>query len=406
MLLCAILRYYFCYMRYTVLLLWVLALPLISYSQNLTGIWKGNFVQGFGALQEQYKYEVQIKQEKNKSLKGVTYSYLDVVFYGKASLQGIFMDKSNNVLMKENHMLEVKSTNGMNSACVMTCYLTYHKEGKDEYLEGTYTSVNVRDSQPCGAGKVYLKKSVESDFYKEDFLLDGSKYKKPGMRIKPGAEAFLLPGDSSATSKKATPPAVVKPSAPKPSTANPPAAKPSTDKPLAVKPPNNKPATGKPRTSPPAVNKPHRDSAIAVVPDNIRLLQKPDTLPLPPSRQIPVPSILRERESKLEKVFTVHDPEITIKLYDNGEIDNDTVTVYHNNEPVLVKRQLTTKPLTVQIKATATDNRHELVMVADNLGTTPPNTALMVITCGNQRYELSLASDMKRSAKVIIQYEP
>lgn len=343
-----------------------LALPALATAQNLTGIWKGYFVQGFGALKQQYKYEVQIKQEPDKALKGVTYSYKDVTFYGKASLQGIFMDKAANVLIRENKMLEVKTLDG-SGACAMTCYLTWRKEGKEEYLEGTYTSESVADKSPCGSGKVYLKRSPESDFYKEDFLMNGKQNARPGMKIKPGAEANLMPNDNARlpTNKKTTPPATTR-----------------------------KPA----------------DSTLVIVPHNktIDSLKNGPAVvaPTPPERQLPVPPALRERENKVERTLTVHSPDITIKLYDNGEIDNDTVTVYHNNEAVIFKKRLAYDPLTINIHATTQDAVHELVMVADNLGTVPPNTALMVITCGDKRYELSLSSNLKKNAKIVIQYQP
>lgn len=343
----------------------LLAVPALTTAQNLTGIWKGYFVQGFGALKQQYKYEVQIKEEPDKALKGVTYSYKDVTFYGKASLQGIFMDKTANVLIRENKMLEVKTLDG-SGACAMTCYLTWRKEGKEEFLEGTYTSESVADKSPCGSGKVYLKRSPESDFYKEDFLLNGKQNARPGMKIKPGAEANLMPNDNARlqnSSKKTMPAAPRKPS----------------------------------------------DSALVIVPQNRTdsLTHTPSVVaPLPPVRQLPVPPALRERENKTERTLVVHSPDITVKLYDNGEIDNDTVTVYHNNEAVIFKKRLAYDPLTINIHATVQDAVHELVMVADNLGTVPPNTALMVITCGDKRYELSLSSNLKKNAKIVIQYQP
>lgn len=342
----------------------MLALPAFTTAQNLTGIWKGYFVQGIGALKQQYKYEVQIKQEPDRALNGVTYSYRDISFYGKASLQGIFMDQTSNVLIKENKMLEVKTLDG-SGACAMTCYLTWRKEGKEEYLEGTYTSESVKDKSPCGVGKVYLKKTAESDFYKEDFLLNGKQNIKPGMRVKPGAEGNLMPNDNARILPK------------KP--VQPPARKKLSDSTLAITPSDL-----------------HRDSFA---------LTKPVT-PLPPVKQIPVPQVLKERESKTEKTIVVKSPDITIRLYDNGEIDNDTVTVYHNNQPVLMKRRLAYDPLVISIHATEQNKIHELVMVADNLGTVPPNTALMVITCGDKRYELSLSSDLKRNAKIVIEYQP
>ena len=61
-----------------------------SFAQDLTGIWKGYFITDIG---EQYKLEFQIKQDNPSSVTGVSYSYLDVRFFGKATMTGS-MDRS------------------------------------------------------------------------------------------------------------------------------------------------------------------------------------------------------------------------------------------------------------------------------------------------------------------------
>ena len=45
-------------------------------------------------------------------------------------------------------------------------------------------------------------------------------------------------------------------------------------------------------------------------------------------------------------------------------------------------------------------------MVADNLGSIPPNTALMIITTGGKRYQLFISSDKQKNAKVVVEYQP
>jgi hypothetical protein len=39
-------------------------------------------------------------------------------------------------------------------------------------------------------------------------------------------------------------------------------------------------------------------------------------------------------------------------------------------------------------------------MYADNLGSIPPNTALMVVTDGNKRYEVRITSDLQKSGTI------
>ena len=73
-------------------------LPLNGFAQNLTGIWRGWFVTEGG---EQYKYELQIEQTKTNRISGVSYSYLDTRFYGKAMLTGNYVKKNLSALVQE-----------------------------------------------------------------------------------------------------------------------------------------------------------------------------------------------------------------------------------------------------------------------------------------------------------------
>ncbi|MGP2478125.1 hypothetical protein, partial [Listeria monocytogenes] len=64
-----------------------------------------------------------------------------------------------------------------------------------------------------------------------------------------------------------------------------------------------------------------------------------------------------------------------------------------------------TTPISLKIRNTPTDRIHELIIVAENLGDIPPNTALMVVAAGKKRYEVFLSSTEERNAKVIIEYQ-
>jgi hypothetical protein len=48
----------------------------------------------------------------------------------------------------------------------------------------------------------------------------------------------------------------------------------------------------------------------------------------------------------------------------------------------------------------------EVIMKAENLGTIPPNTALLIVSAGKKRYKLYLTSTDKRNAAVRFIYEP
>jgi hypothetical protein len=105
------------------------------------------------------------------------------------------------------------------------------------------------------------------------------------------------------------------------------------------------------------------------------------------------------------KTVTVNTPQIKIQLYDNAEIDHDTVTVLINNKLLLYRQMLTDRPLTVNFNAMP-GTEYELVMYADNLGDIPPNTALMMVTAGDQKFEVFMSSTLQNSAAVKFVYKP
>ena len=95
---------------------------------------------------------------------------------------------------------------------------------------------------------------------------------------------------------------------------------------------------------------------------------------------------------------------IKIELFDNGEIDGDTVTVYHNKQKIIDRQLLGLQPIVYSVKAGAQDRVHEFTLVANNLGRIPPNTALMRITAGDKTYELFASTNLTENASVIIIY--
>lgn len=114
---------------------------------------------------------------------------------------------------------------------------------------------------------------------------------------------------------------------------------------------------------------------------------------------------IQQREKELVKTIDIDNPEIKIELYDNAEIDGDTVTVFLNNTLLLYKKLLTAKPLVLNITAFP-NMEYEFMMYADNLGGIPPNTSLMIVSAGTKRYEMRISSSEQKSAVVKLKYNP
>jgi hypothetical protein len=110
------------------------------------------------------------------------------------------------------------------------------------------------------------------------------------------------------------------------------------------------------------------------------------------------------RKNKIIATYDVPTAEIKIELFDNGEIDGDTVTVYHNKQRIIDRKELGLKPIIYTVMASARDRVHEFILVANNLGRIPPNTALMRITAGSKTYEVFASTTLEDNVSVIIIY--
>ena len=114
---------------------------------------------------------------------------------------------------------------------------------------------------------------------------------------------------------------------------------------------------------------------------------------------------LQPREQNLVKTVILHGADVKIDLYDDAIIDHDTVTVLINNKLLLYRQMLTDRPLTIHFNAFP-NVVYELVMYADNLGDIPPNTALLMVSAGEEKYKAFMSSSEQNSATIRFVYKP
>jgi len=465
----------------------IIALP----AQNLTGIWRGFFIQKnynpFSGqfVEDRYKYEVQINELPNKSLEGVTYSYKTTVFYGKAAFKGIFTPSTKNIIIKETKMLEIKASD-LSVPCLMTCYLDYSKDGKQQILSGTFSSIGEKDKNDCGSGTVYLMRVSESDFEPAPFLKQTPLVKQNNTSDLPIGDAKdiknkniqkiqqalgLTPDGKWGPKSKAELLKRIPNVSPNPDFTNQQqiqqllqrinAATVTTENPTK----NN---TGSIPDETVLNNIKKLQKALSITPDgkwgtkskaallsklpqfkgdlnfantttinsivqqientnkaNSQNQPRQSDLAIQPRQnelklnlidttnpehknemKLPPPAELTTRKNKLVKEIFVNAAEVKIDFYDNGVIDNDTITVFDNNKLVINHARLSEKPITINFHLSTEAPTHEIITYANNLGDVPPNTALMVITAGNERHEIFITSDESNNAKVIITYKP
>jgi len=114
---------------------------------------------------------------------------------------------------------------------------------------------------------------------------------------------------------------------------------------------------------------------------------------------------LTTRKNELVREIKVDTGNIRLDFYDNAQIDGDTISVFVDKLPVLSMQRLAAKPLTLNVKIDLKKTEYEVVMVAENMGDIPPNTALMIVTAGTKRYQLYLTSTEQKNAMVRFVYE-
>lgn len=106
------------------------------------------------------------------------------------------------------------------------------------------------------------------------------------------------------------------------------------------------------------------------------------------------------RKNTYTKDLEMESDSIRISFYDNGDIDGDSISVFLNKLPVIVKQELTGRSLNIYITLDTLKDVNEISMFADNLGKYPPNTALMLITDGINRHEIYLSSNLTQNSTV------
>lgn len=106
------------------------------------------------------------------------------------------------------------------------------------------------------------------------------------------------------------------------------------------------------------------------------------------------------RAEHVIKTIVVESETVFITLVDNGIVDGDSISVSYNGKIINSKQRLTDKKLSYSVQVEKGEN--SFTMHALNLGSIPPNTALMTVQSGNRNFEFSIESDLNRSGTVRI----
>lgn len=317
--------------------------PCTLFGQDLTGTWIGK---GGGTT-----YIKLVVRHNNDSLIGYTYDEAYDGSWCKATFFGYFSKGQRRVVGKGGELIEWKGSH------VVTTYdWVYSKEGDGEYLRARRSSSSSSNSLL-------------------DLLFGSSDEEAQWLRrVSKTPEKLPVENKKVNQAPPTTPPA-------KPKTTTPPA---------TPKPPVKKETTT-PKEKP-------KDTIVK---------QEPIKIEQPKIPEVKAPEhIINEkkvRSSKLVRTINTASDSIQLYIYDNGEIDNDTVTVFFDDKVILDRYMISDKAKVITLPISK-DKEHVIELFANNLGTIPPNTALIVITDGKKRHELFASYDLKTNAKIVIRY--
>lgn len=343
-------------------------------AQKLSGQWRGSFnsVGNVVAAEGDTEYVLELEIHGSK-ITGYSYSYFNYPgkkYYVICRLEGKYDAASKSIVVNEEERIKGNTPLGWGD-CLQTHILTFLKQGSTEKLVGRWRGYIPKD---CGAGSTELERKMLTRVVPPKAAPLVKKTNPPVTKTTPK-------NNITATPKPKTNPPAVKKNNPQP---NKPVAKTTPVKKDTVK-------TGKPVTG--------NQQNIAKIPEKITRDSVART-----GKAIHTPAVsgFERRAKNILKTIDIPSSteDIRVDFYDNGEIDGDTISVFFNNQLVLSKKRLTDKPLSLHLTLDPERDDNEIVMYADNLGSIPPNTALMVATIDGKRYEVYITSTEKSSGTI------
>jgi len=116
------------------------------------------------------------------------------------------------------------------------------------------------------------------------------------------------------------------------------------------------------------------------------------------NEQSRIAKYLSERENKKSIMLTTFSDSVYIEIYDNGIYDHDTISVIFNNQLIVDRKEIGTNvkdPIRFAIKLDDDQSKNQMVIIAENLGTEAPNSALLIVRDKqNKQSKIYLTTDM------------
>ncbi len=419
---------FFCSLLYFPLQLSAQKNPLVE--TDITGLWKGFMYND--TTQKNYRYEIAISENKGKLI-GYSHTYFildDKEYHGvkrlkikreenKIIIEDVELIVNNypippakGVHQQNNLILEIKdtvmilsgmyTTNRTRDYHPVTGYV--HVERKKDYrqsalvphLEELGLAKNLsflKDEANEPAEKAITILKPISSVEEENIIAIAVKKHQLDNNIRPvNAPVVKKSNIIIAEPVKTVDVVVVKPVIQKP------------PEPVIVKP--VVPAIKKPEAvviSKPIPTKP--EVAVAVIAPPIKTADPVEAKRVPIKKPDPVDisAAIDINKRKIENIQALYfkSDSLVLTLYDNGEVDGDTVSVLLNGIVIMPKVGLSTNAVKKTIDTKNVGDSIQLIMYAETLGSLPPNTGLLIVYDGTDRYEIRFSGDMQKSSAIV-----
>jgi len=324
-------------------------LPLQLFSQDLSGIWVGTIA----TSQTQMPFELAINQDMTG------YSMITFMFQGaeKIAVKKITLNRKDSVFTISDDKLIYNNFTTRSRSIKTFCDLSISMDDTIMVLSGAFHT-RTRDlragDEDLATGTITVRKQSRQAQTRLIGKLDSLKLSNTLVFSKPDA--------------------VIK------------------EKPEAAVPEKKAPVTAE---------KPVKDltavKAQQQAPNNIT------SAPAIPKKQetIEAAADVASRKTQVIRTIDFKSDSLALILYDNGIVDGDTVSVVLNGEVIIPKQGLSDRAYRKVIKIPpGLGDSLQLVIYAENLGSIPPNSGLLIIEDGSERYEVGFEGDMKKSSAV------
>lgn len=334
------------YNKFLIIYIFSIICCISGFGQDITGLWKGEIYND--TTQQSYRYEIGISNENGK-MTGFSHTYYndDKAYFVVKSLK--VRKKQDKIIIEDVDIISYNYPEAPPKGVRRLHVLDLKEEDSLMTLTGRFETNRTRIYSPA-TGTVHLKK--RNDFYKSSALVDKLKELKVENQISfaPDENKTLVEADRSLSKA------------------------------------NTSVSTKRKKVT--IERSIHRNES-----KNIAIV--PVVLPSIPAAEVESRSIV------LQETINFKSDSLQISLYDNGEVDGDTVSVLVNGKIIMAKQGLTTNAIRKTIYIDPGTDSVQLIMYAENLGSIAPNTGLLVIKDGRDSYEVRFSGDFQKNAAII-----